>query len=67
MEYSGRALPGRNGKTQKKRKLEEKAVGVSSKRLRREKEKRLKRGRAWGEALGRREFGGGPWRDGRKD
>jgi hypothetical protein len=53
MEYSGRALPGRNGKTQKKRKLEEKAVGVSSKRLRREKEKRLKRGRGWEKRWGK--------------
>jgi hypothetical protein len=47
MEYSGRALPGRNGKTQRKKKLAERAVGGSSKRLRREKGKRLKRGRAW--------------------
>jgi hypothetical protein len=34
-------------KDSKEKKLAERAVGGSSKRLRREKEKRLKRGRAW--------------------
>jgi hypothetical protein len=45
MEYSGRAFPGMNRKSQKKKELAERGAGVSSKRLRIDKGKRLKRGR----------------------